>query len=557
MTTFHDLGLKPELLEALDKLAFETPTPIQEKAIPELLSSKRDFVGLAQTGTGKTGAFGLPMLQTLDPAIRQPQGLVICPTRELCLQITEDMKKFSRYIGGVRITAVYGGASIYDQMKSLKYGSQIVAATPGRLCDLIRRGAINLECVSHVVLDEADEMLNMGFQEDINSILETIQDEANTWLFSATMPRGVASIAKKYLENPVEVTIGSRNTGAENIVHSCMVVQERDRYQALRRVLDSIPNIFSLVFCRTRRDTQMVADMLMKDGYQTDALHGDLSQAQRDHVMSKFRNRRIRILVATDVAARGLDVDDITHVINYALPDEPMAYTHRSGRTGRAGKSGYSIALINPRERYRINDLERRGKIRFQFDRVPDGKSICKNQLYAYVEDMISTEVKQEDIHEYLPHVSKLLDGYEKEQLIELLISRRFSHLLKSYRYAKDINASANRKEKSQSRGSSSRPYSRDNDSHFNRRGPRLSQRFFISIGRIDRVKEGAIVRLLCDSAGISSKVIGAIDMKREYSFFEVDKKVADKVDKGLKNATFDGKPVKLHPADSKTRSYR
>ena len=346
---FKDLGLKEELLHALQDLSFEEPTPIQAQTIPQLLPCDRDLVGLAQTGTGKTGAFGLPLLQSMDPKLRQPQGLVICPTRELCLQITNDMKQFARYIKGSSITAIYGGASIYHQINRLKDGSHIVVATPGRLLDMIRRRAIDLSMVTCAVLDEADEMLNMGFQEDIDAILLELPESVRIWLFSATMPRGVRSIAGKFLNDPVEITIGARNDGAANIEHSYCIMEERNRYEALKRILDSTPEIFGLVFCRTRIDTQEVAEALLRDGYQAEALHGDLSQAQRDTVMRKFRNRSVRLLIATDVAARGIDVDDITHVIHFMLPDDALSYTHRSGRTARAGKSGCSIALVNPK----------------------------------------------------------------------------------------------------------------------------------------------------------------------------------------------------------------
>ena len=554
--SFEEMGLSNELLSGLQDLKFTDPTPIQAQAIPQLLPGNKDFMGLAQTGTGKTGAFGLPMLQSLDPKLRQVQGLVICPTRELCLQITGDIKNFARHINGVRVTAVYGGASIYDQIKGIKNGSQIIVATPGRLLDLIRRRAVDLSSVLSAVLDEADEMLNMGFQEDIDAILDKLPEPVRIWLFSATMPRAVRSIAGKYLDDPVEITIGTRNDGAENIEHSFCMVQERHRYEALKRILDYTPEIFGLVFCRTRIDTQRVAESLLKDGYQAEALHGDLSQAQRDTVMRKFRNRSIRILVATDVAARGLDVDDITHIIHFMLPDDGLSYTHRSGRTARAGKSGRSIALINTREMMRIRELERRCHIKFKTEKVPDGKAICRKQLLAFVETLTHTPVKHQDIGEYLPKVYDALESMDKEELIDRLISREFSSLLKDYSHARDINAdirdykpSYQQNSRYESRGRFRAGSKGNGNGGGKRSGPdRLgaTQRFFISIGRIDKVIEGAIVRLVCDKSGIPSKLIGAIDMKREFSFFEVQKSVSGKVRTSCKRATFDGRPVKV-----------
>ena len=552
--SFSDLGLKSELLETLAELGFEKPTPIQEKAIPVLITGENDFLGLAQTGTGKTGAFGLPMLNSIEKKNRNPQGIVICPTRELCMQVAGDIVDFAKNLNGIRVTAVYGGANIYNQISRLNQGSQIVVATPGRLLDLIRRKAINLTKVNRVVLDEADEMLNMGFQEDIDAILDTISDQAKIWLFSATMPKGVEAISRNYLNDPVKVTIGNRNTGAENILHSCYVVQEKDRYEALRRILDSTPDIFGLVFCRTRRNTQEVAENLMRDGYRAEALHGDLSQTQRDYVMRKFRQKNIRVLVATDVAARGLDVDDITHVINYAMPDDELAYTHRSGRTARAGKSGNSIVLINPRERYRISTLENRCKIRFEFGKIPNKNDICQKQLFSFVEEIFMTEVNYEKIEHYMPQIYETFGAMEKENLIDIIISRKFGGLLEAYRHAPDIDASSTKQQYSHGQRRDSGKYQKTNGNYqkggHNRvsRGP--SKRFFISIGKMDKVREGAIVKLICDNAGIKSGLIGDIEMKREFSFFDIEKKAAAKVSAGMRKVKFDGRPVKVELSD-------
>ena len=569
--SFKELGLNAGLLSALEDLNFVHPTPIQAQAIPHLLSVDKDFMGLAQTGTGKTGAYGLPMLQALDMKVRQPQGLIVCPTRELCMQITEDMKQFARHTPGVRVTAVYGGASFVTQIKSLKEGSQIIVATPGRLLDLIRRNAVHLAKVSCAVLDEADEMLNMGFQEDIDAILQELPESARTWLFSATMPRGVRTIAAKYLEDPLEVTIGTRNDGAENIEHSCYVIQERHRYEALRRILDFTPDIFGLVFCRTRMDTQRIAEYLQRDGYRAEALHGDLSQAQRDTVMRKFRNRSLKVLVATDVAARGLDVDDITHVIHFMLPDDALAYTHRSGRTARAGKSGQSIALITPREAMRIRELERGGRIQFKHGQIPGGKDICGRQLVAFADTLLQEPVMSDDIAAHLPGVYETLESLDKHDLIDRLISREFSGLLERYSQSRDINADIREHRSTSQRSFRGEPgrnrftgtEARRGTQGGGRRGDdRLgpTKRFFISIGRVDKVNEGAIVRLVCDTSGISSKSIGAIDMKREFSFFEVEKAVAGKVQARCRQAVFDGRKINVvdaYPPREQKRAAR
>jgi len=439
--SFETLGLRAELIKAVEGLGFQTPMPIQEKAIPTLLSGKRDFVGLAQTGTGKTGAFGLPLIQQIDASLLAPQGIVICPTRELCLQITDDLKKFAKHLSNVSVVAVYGGASISNQTRQLKNGAQIIVATPGRMIDLLERKAVRLSKISYAVLDEADEMLNMGFQEDIDSILSKMPDNRRIWLFSATMPPGVATIAKNYLSDPIEVTVGAKNHSPANIAHTCYVIQEKDRYECLKRIIDFMPDMFALVFCRTRKETQTVAESLIQDGYQAEAIHGDLSQSQRDYVMRKFRQRTTRILVATDVAARGLDVADITHVIHYKLPDEADIYTHRSGRTARAGKSGDSMVLINKKEMRRISELEKRGNIRFKFGKIPNGNAICERQVFGLVEKIVTADMSHESISAYLPAVYQSLKEFDKEELIRRFISAEFNRVFKDYDHAEDINA--------------------------------------------------------------------------------------------------------------------
>ncbi len=580
--SFKVLGLNAELVKAVDDLGFQTPMLIQEKAIPALLSGDRDFVGLAQTGTGKTGAFGLPLIQQIDPGFPQVQGIVICPTRELCIQITEDLKDYARYMKDINIVAVYGGASISNQIRQLKKGANIIVATPGRMIDLNNRKAVSLSHISYAVLDEADEMLNMGFKEDIDNILSNMPEHRRIWLFSATMPRGVAAIAKNYLANPVEVTVGGSNRSPEKITHKCYMVHEKHRYQSLKRIIDFMPDIFGLVFCRTRAETQATAEALMQDGYQAEALHGDLSQAQRDYVMRKFRQKSVRILVATDVAARGLDVDDITHVIHYNLPDESEIYTHRSGRTARAGKSGVSAALINTREVRRIRELEKRKNIRFEFCKIPDGKAICEKQLLGMVDKIVHTDVKQEEIEGYLPAVYDALNGLDKDELIKRFVSAEFNRFIEYYRDADDINvktrsetknksASRSKKKNNVSAGTGAKtitdskydsksypkPYSKPYSKPAKRKDQvrvGKTQRFFINVGRLDKINEGAIVRLICNKSGIKSSMIGDIDLNREFSFFEVEKKAAGIVTNSLINASLDGRAVHIEKVEKKKK---
>ncbi len=540
---FSSFDLKHEIIQAIEQLGFEYATQIQEKAIPLMLTGDTDVIGLAQTGTGKTAAFGLPLTQLIDFGSPTLQGLILCPTRELCLQITGDLKQFARYTLNARIAAVYGGADIRSQISQIKKGAQIIVATPGRLLDLINRKAVKLGAVVYVVLDEADEMLNMGFQEDIDDILKRTPSDKRTWLFSATMPSAAAKIADTYMIRPITITAGLRNKAAENISHDCYVVKEKDRYAALKRMIDYTPDIFGLIFCRTRKETQTVADRLMKDGYNAEALHGDLSQMQRDQVMKKFRERTLQLLVATDVAARGLDVDDITHVINYNLPDEPDRYTHRCGRTARAGKSGVSIVLVNTREVRRINALESQSGIQFAYKKIPSGRAVCEKQLFAMVERMVSAEVNNKEIDNYLPPVFETLSGLSKEELIRRFVSAEFNRFLDYYRGAEDINVKVK-----------NRPTKADKADH---RLAGNTQRFFINIGRLDKLKEGAIVRLVCDNSGISSKKLGRIELKREFSFFDVEKKVAKKVLKALRGVTLDGRAIQAAFAEKENKSRK
>lgn len=543
---FDEMGLSPDTLKSVQALGFETPTPIQEQAIPILLEGTRDFVGLASTGTGKTAAFGLPLLERVDPDQRVPQGIILCPTRELCLQIASDLKNYSKHRQSLQVVAVYGGSPIVTQIRDLKRGAQIIVATPGRLMDLIERRVVKLEQISAVVLDEADEMLNMGFKEELDKILSKMPEGRVTWLFSATMARGVAQIAKNYQTDPIEVSVGGKNESAENIEHLCFMVHEKDRYQALKRILDFLPEIYGLVFCRTRAETQQVAEKLMQDGYTAESLHGDLSQAQRDAVMRKFRQKNITILVATDVAARGIDVDDITHVIHYKLSDETAAYTHRSGRTGRAGKSGVSIALINMHERRRIADLERRNKIKISLEKIPDGKAICENQLIALLNKVIESPVKEEEIADYLPPAYEALCHLDKKEIIKRFVSVEFNHFLEYYRHAGDINVKP--------RSNAARPpRDRGPRSENRSKGPRTesadSKRFAINMGRVHKINAGAIVRVICENCKIPSNQVGEISLGQDQSFFDVKKESADAVREGMTNVKLDGRKVSIRAA--------
>lgn len=545
--TFEELGLKSGVLKSLTEMGFETPTPIQTEAIPHLLKEESDFVGLAQTGTGKTAAFGLPLVSKVEEGRKIPQGLVICPTRELCLQITKDLQNFSKHLK-VNVVAVYGGTDIRRQMTDIKNGATIVVATPGRLVDLANRRALRLEEVEWVVLDEADEMLNMGFKEDIDLILEKTPDTKNVWLFSATMPKEVAAIAKNYMENPLEVSIGHKNQTNENIEHIYFMVKEKDRYAATKRLIDFNPSIYGLIFCRTRRETAQVAEMLEKDGYNAAPLHGDLSQAQRDSVMKRFRDRSVQLLVATDVAARGIDVTDITHVINYNLPDDIENYTHRSGRTARAGKKGESLVLINTRELGKIRSIERTIRTTFTVGTVPNAKEICEIQLMKLADKVISTEVKEEEIQEFLPIIMREFDGLTKEEIVKKFISAEFNRFIDYYERAGDLNASSGR-----DRGDRE---DRDDRGGRNReRSPRRDEgktRFFVSLGKRDGLNPGGLLRVICDSTGLRSDSIGRIDILASFSFFEADDELADKILSKVNGTEYEGNKVSVEITKNK-----
>lgn len=543
--TFNELGLKSEILEAISELGFTSPTPIQVEAIPHLLKDESDFVGLAQTGTGKTAAFGLPLVHKVK-AQRIPQGLVICPTRELCLQIAKDLASFAKHTK-VNVVAVYGGADIRRQMKQIKDGVSIIVATPGRLVDLANRKAVDLKKIEWVVLDEADEMLNMGFKEDIDSILEETPDYKNVWLFSATMPKEVAEIAKNYMDQPLEVSIGHKNQTNENIDHIYFMVKERDRYAALKRLIDFNPNIYGLVFCRTRRETASVAEKLGKDGYSAEPLHGDLSQAQRDAVMRKFRERNLQILVATDVAARGIDVDDITHVINYNLPDEVENYTHRSGRTARAGKSGESLVLINTRESYKIKAIEKIIRTTFVEGQIPDASTICEVQLMNLIDKVISTKVKEKDINKFMPIILEEFDGFTKEEVVKMFVSAEFNRFISYYERAGDLNAKSEKgKDRDRDRGERGSKSGRRRETDANK------TRFFVSLGRKDGLNAGGLLRVVCDETGLKSDAVGRIDILDAFSFFEADNSHADNILAKVNGAQYEGNTVRIEVTKDK-----
>lgn len=542
--SFKDLGLNKHLVKSVSKMGFVSPTPIQEEAIPKIIEGNSDLVGLAQTGTGKTAAFGLPMIQLTDFTDRNIQGVVICPTRELCLQISKDFKEYCRYSDNAGIVAVYGGASILNQIREIKRNAHIIIATPGRLLDLINRKVIKLGKVKYLVLDEADEMLNMGFKEDLDEILDKTPDTKQTWLFSATMPKEVANIARTYMTNPVEITIGKRNSGASNIVHMNYVIREKDRYPALKRIIDFYPDIYGLIFCRTRKETQEISEKLIKDGYDAEALHGDLSQQMRDMVMKRFREKNLQILVATDVAARGIDVDNISHVINYRLPDEIENYTHRSGRTARAGKSGISVALVNIREQRKIRDIERKAGISFTTEKIPSGRAICEKQLFSMVNRLVTAEVDEDEVGPFLPPVYTTLESLSKEELIRKFVSLEFNRFLNYYRHSGDINVSPSRQDSHAGPGNK-------------KSGNFRSRRLFLDAGSLDNLNKGGIIRLICEKSGIRSNKIGTIDILREFTFLEVDTNVADKIIASMKGAKLDGKKISLQFAQKKPDSSK
>lgn len=536
MKTFEELGVSPEIRKAIEELGYENPMPVQEEVIPYLLGNGNDVVALAQTGTGKTAAFGLPLIQKIDVKNCVPQALVLCPTRELCLQIAGDLTDYSKYITDLKILPVYGGSSIDSQIRSLKRGVHIIVATPGRLIDLMERKVTQLATIRDVVMDEADEMLNMGFTDSINAILENIPQDRNTLMFSATMSPEIARIAKTYLHEAKEITIGTKNEGSKNVNHVAYIVHAKDKYLALKRVVDFNPQIYGIVFCRTRKETQEIADKLIQDGYNADSLHGELSQAQRDLVMQKFRQRHLQLLVATDVAARGLDVNDLTHVINYGLPDDTESYTHRSGRTGRAGKTGISIAIINLREKGRMKEIEHIIKKKFEVSVLPSGQEICQQQLIKVIDDIEKVKVDEEEIETFLPGIYRKLDWLDKEDLIKRVVSLEFNRFLDYYKNAPEIEQPKANEKKSEAKESR-----KGDKEKVGRKAEKGYTRLFLNLGKTDGFYTNQIIDLVNRNLRKERIQIGRIDLMQNFSFFEVIQEQAPQVLKALNKVVLSG----------------
>ncbi|MGN6491729.1 MAG: DEAD/DEAH box helicase [Agriterribacter sp.] len=558
MMTFEGLGLDERLVQATDALGFKQPTPIQEKAIPVLLSGTKDLVGLAQTGTGKTAAFGLPLLHLIDAKDKFPQALVVCPTRELCLQIVNEVELFKKFLPGMHVVAVYGGASIGAQIRDLKRGVQIVVATPGRLIDLIERKAINLEQIKYVVLDEADEMLNMGFQDDIEFILQNTPNRESTWLFSATMPPEIRRVSKKYMQQPVEVTVGKVNTANKNIDHQYYVTNAQHRYEALKRLIDFNPGIYGIIFTRTKADAQNIAEKLTREGYDIDALHGDLTQQQRDKVMGEFREKTLQLLIATDVAARGIDVQGITHVINYELPDDVEVYTHRSGRTGRAGNTGICMSIVHSREIGKIRQIERIVQVPFHKLEIPAGKDVCRKQFYHFMDTLLQVNIDDTSYEPYVPMLEEKFADISKEEILKRLAAQEFTRFLKYYENAEDLNVRER-----------SREFNREGRAEYgNRRdaGRRTEgrreygrnggggdyARLFVNLGTKDGFYKASFLQFILDMSDLKKEVLGRIDMKEMNSWIEIDKKAAGQMIRAIDGKKYKGRSIRMNDADSR-----
>lgn len=547
MTTFESLGIEEGLLHSIKALGFTQPTPIQEKAIPILLQGTKDFIGLAQTGTGKTAAFGLPLLQLISKADRYPQALIICPTRELCLQITNDLDKFKNKADKVAVTAVYGGASIGEQIRSLKKGTHIIVATPGRLIDLIERKAVNLEKVHYIVLDEADEMLNMGFKDDIEFVLKNTPNRESTWLFSATMPAEIRQVSKRYMEQPIEITVGKVNAGASTIDHQYYSTQHINRYETLKRIIDFNPGLYGIIFTRTKADAQEITEALIREGYDIEALHGDLTQTQRDKVMGRFREKSIQLLIATDVAARGIDVQGITHVINYELPDDTEVYTHRSGRTGRAGRSGISISIVTPKEFYRLRQIERLVKTQFHKMDIPSGKDVCRKQFFHFIDKMLKADISHGEYEAYLPVLKEKFAHVEKEEILQKVAALEFDRFLKYYENAADLNMREERR-------SGRRLEKGERTTTRDARGRNLSsgsnyQRLFVNLGTKDGFYKASFLQFILDLSDLRKNVLGRIDMKEMNSWIEVEAGAALKMIKAIDGKNYRGRKIRMNPA--------
>lgn len=546
MNAFEALGLNEQLVQSVTDMGFEKPSEIQEKAIPILLSGTTDFIGLAQTGTGKTAAFGLPLLQLIDTSQRHVQALIVCPTRELCLQITNDIETFKKHTKGVFTEAVYGGASIMMQIRNLKKGVQIVVATPGRLIDLIERKAIDLGKVKYVVLDEADEMLNMGFRDDIDFVLKNTINRESTWLFSATMPPEVRAISRNYMDNHQEVTVGKKNSGNVNIDHQFSIVPAQYRYESLKRLIDFNPGMYGIIFTRTKADAQEISERLSKAGYDIEALHGDLTQQQRDKVMGRFRSKNLQLLIATDVAARGIDVDGITHVINFELPDDMEVYTHRSGRTGRAGKTGICLSICHSRESFKIRSLEKMINAKFHKVDIPSGKEVCRKQFFAFMDKLMEADVSHGDYETYMPDLMEKFANVTKEEVLQRVAALEFSHFLKYYENAEDLNRPDVRGER---RVVESRDGSRSERKEFTRRDNGYA-RLFVNLGIKDGFYKASFLQFILDESNLKKEVLGKIDMRDMNSWVEIDKADAQTMIKALDGKRYNNRTIRMNDAD-------
>ena len=549
LKTFEELGVCEEIRNAITELGFEQPMPVQEEVIPYLLGNRNDIIALAQTGTGKTAAFGIPLLQRTDARVKQTQALVLSPTRELCLQIADDLKDFAKYMEGINVVPVYGGTSIENQIRALKHGAQIIVATPGRLIDLMNRGAARLEAVKNVVLDEADEMLNMGFSESINEILAGVPTDRNTLLFSATMSKDIERIAHSYLHEPKEIVVGSRNEGAEHVNHVYYMVNAKDKYLALKRIVDFYPKIYAIIFCRTKRETQEIADKLIHDGYNAESLHGDLSQQQRDLTMQKFRQHLTQLLVATDVAARGLDVDDLTHVVNFGLPDDIESYTHRSGRTGRAGKKGTSIAIVHTRERHKMRSIEKVIGKEFVQGSIPTPQEICKKQLYKVMDEIVKVDVNDEEIAPFMADINRYFEFMDKEDVIKKMVSMEFGRFLAYYADAPEIENPAEKRKEAKKGGGKDRPQAQGKRGGAPRKAEAGYRRLFINLGKTDGFYPGEVMQFINRHVK-GRQEVGHIDLKDKFSYIEVPERDARRVMAAIDGTVYKGRAVRCNDAD-------
>ena len=550
MNAFEALGLNENIVQAVTDLGFSTPTPIQEQAIPVLISGTKDFVGLAQTGTGKTAAFGLPLLHLINAADKFPQALIVCPTRELCLQITNDLSDFRKHSKGIAVEAVYGGASIVMQIRNLKKGVQIVVATPGRLIDLIERKAIDLQKVKYVVLDEADEMLNMGFRDDIDFVLKNTINRESIWLFSATMPAEVRAISKNFMDSPKEITVGKKNSGNVNIDHQFFVAPAHSRYETLKRLIDFNPGMYGIIFTRTKADAQDISERLSKAGYEIEALHGDLTQQQRDRVMGRFRTKALQLLIATDVAARGIDVDGITHVINYELPDDMEVYTHRSGRTGRAGKTGICQSICHSRETFKIRGLEKMVNAQFHKLDIPSGKDVCRKQFFAFMDKLIQTDISHGDYETYLPDLMEKFASVSKEEILQRVAALEFDHFLKYYENAEDLNAKDQRRpERRKDFIDADRAGGKTERPSFNRRDNGYT-RLFINLGTKDGFYKASFLQFILDESNLKKESLGKIDLRDMNTWVEIDSADAGRMIKSLDGKKYNNRTIRMNEAD-------